>query len=102
MALKDDWKKTGKGIGGAFKNFGKAMKTTVKVGLGKEESTNEEGKSSLKEAWSNTGKSFGDAGKSVGKSTSHTAKKATGKDEEKKKASKPDESEVVDVESTEK
>ena len=33
---------------------------------------------------------------------SHTAKKATGNDEEEKKASKPDESEVVDVESNEK
>ena len=29
MVLKEDWKNTGKGIGHAFKNFGKAVKTSV-------------------------------------------------------------------------
>lgn len=98
MALKDDWKKTGKNIGHAFKGFGKAVKTSVEVGVGDKERTDEEGNPRLKDSWSEVGKDFGEAGKSIGKSASHTAKKATGNEKEEK----PEESEVVDVDSTEK
>ena len=102
MALKDDWKKTGKNIGHAFKGFGKAVKTSVEVGVGDKERTDEEGNPRLKDSWSEVGKDFGEAGKSIGKSASHTAKKACGKDtEEEKKEEKPNESEVVDVDSKE-
>ncbi len=105
MALKEDWKNTGKGIGHAFKNFGKAVKTSVEVGVGDKERVDEDGNPALKDAWSETGKSFGEAGKSIGKSADHTAKKVF-KDEdakeEKKEEKKPGESEVVDVESKDK
>ena len=43
MSLKDRWKAFGKNTGNAFKNFGKAVATTAKVVVGKEENTvNEE------------------------------------------------------------
>ena len=97
MSLKDKWKETGKNIGGAFKNFGKAMATTAKVAVGKEENkVNEDGKSTLREAWTKTGHGFGDAGKSLGKAVSGTVDKVVG-EEEKEEAKKPNEEEVVDV-----
>ena len=82
MALKDKWKDAGKGIGHAFKNFGKAMATTTKVALGKEENVDEEGKSVLKESWKTVGHGFGDAGKGLGVAAAGTIEKAVG--EEKK------------------
>ena len=85
MALKDKWKDAGKGIGHAFANFGKAMGTTAKVVVGKEESTNEEGKSNIKESWKTMGKSFGTAGKSLGKAAVGTVEKISGEDEEENK-----------------
>lgn len=106
MALKDKWKNTGKSIGGAFKNFGKAMATTAKVAVGKEENTvNEEtGKTALREAWTNTGHGFGDAGKSIGTSAKGTVDKVVGEEEEEKKEepTKPNEEEVIDVEAKDK
>ena len=98
MALKDEWKKTGKDIGHAFKDFGKAVGTTAKVVVGKEEKTNEEGKSTLKESWKGVGKGFGTAGKDIGKSAKGTAKKVVGKED---KEDKPKEGEVIDVPSKE-
>ena len=98
MALKDKWKNTGKSIGGAFKNFGKAVATTAKVAVGKEEnSVNEDGKTKLRDSWTNVGHGFGDAGKSIGTSAKGTVDKVAGK-EEKEEVKKPEESEVVDVE----
>ena len=101
MALKDKWKKTGQGIGGAFKNFGKAVATTAKVAVGKEEnSVNEEtGKTPLREAWTKTGHSFGDAGKSLGKAAEGTVDKVAGEEEEET-PTKPNEEDVIDVDST--
>lgn len=87
MALKDKWKTAGKNIGGAFKNFGKAMGTTMKVAFNDEENTvDENGESKLKSAWKKTGKGFGEAGKSVGKAASGTAKKVVGKEEKEEVA----------------
>lgn len=95
MALKDKWKTAGKNIGGAFKNFGKAMGTTAKVVFTDEENTvDENGESKLKGAWKKTGKGFGEAGKSVGKAAGGTAKKVAGKEE--KEEIKKDVVEVVE------
>ncbi len=35
MALKNEWKETGKGLGHAFRDLGKAVVKTVKVGIDK-------------------------------------------------------------------
>lgn len=104
MALKDKWKNTGKGIGNAFKNFGKAVATTAKVAVGKEENeVNEEtGKTTLRDAWTKTGHSFGDAGKSIGTSAKGTVDKVVGKEEKEEKPEKPKEEDVIDVEPTDK
>ena len=104
MALKDSFKKTGKSIGHAFSNFGKAVATTAKVAVGNEENTvNEEGKSKLRESWTNVGHGFGDAGKNIGKTAKdtvdHIDDKEKAKEAEKEKPTKPEESEVVDVDS---
>lgn len=99
MALRDKWKESGKNIGKAFSNFGKAVATTAKVAVGKEDNTvNEDGKSKLRESWSKTGHGFGDAGKSLGKAAKGTVDKVAGEEKEEK-VHKPDESEVRDVNS---
>ena len=151
MALKDKWKNTGVSIGHAFKNFGKAVGTTAKVAVGKEENkvgedvkttllnlenrlvnisqsnkllylnrlyskqaidlysvgkeenkVGEDGKTTLRSSWTKVGHGFGDAGKSIGDSASGTAKKVVGKEEKEKAPSKPEESEVTDVEAKDK
>ena len=99
MALKDKWKNAGKSIGGAFSNFGKAVATTAKVAVGKEEKTNEEGQSTLKQAWKKTGKGFGEAGKDLGGAAKGTAKKVAGKEHEDVKAK--NEEDIVDAEPVE-
>lgn len=106
MALKEDWKKAGKDIGHAFKSTGKSLGKTLDVAFDDDQPLeDEEGKPVLKSNWSETGKSFGEAGKSIGKATSHTAKKVF-KDEpceeKKEESKKPEESDVVDVDSKEK
>ena len=104
MAVKDKWKDAGKGIGNAFKNFGRAMKTTAKVAFTDEENkVDENGESELKKAWKATGKGFGSAGKSVGKAAEATAEKVVDGDkkEEVKKDEEPKNEEVIDVPSTE-
>lgn len=105
MALKDKWKNTGKSIGGAFKNFGKAVATTAKVAVGSEENKVDEetGKSTLKSAWTDVGHGFGDAGKSLGTSAKGTVDKVAGEEEkEEKPVEKPAEEEVIDVEAKDK
>ena len=82
MSVKQKWKTFGKSTGEAFMNFGKAMATTAKVALGKEERLDEEGNSTLRKSWTAAGKGFGKAGTSLGKAAASTAKKAVGKDEE--------------------
>lgn len=99
MSLKDSWKNTGKSIGSAFSNFGKAMGKTAKVVFTDEKNeVDENGESDLKKAWKDTGKGFGEAGKNVGHSAGDTAKKVVG-EEDKKEEKDPTSTEgAVDAE----
>ncbi len=90
MSRKESWKTFGKNTGNAFKNFGKAMATTMKVAFTDEKNDVEEnGQSKLRNAWSKTGKGFGEAGKSLGGAAKTTVKG----DKEK------EDKEVIDVDS---
>ena len=76
MALKDKWKDTGKSVGGAFANFGKAMSKTAKVVFTDEENkVDENGDSDLGKAWKETGKGFAEAGENFADATVETADK---------------------------
>lgn len=88
MALKDEWKSTGKNTGKAFANFGKALGKTMKTVFTDDENMIESnGHTEVSNAWRETGKAFGSAGKSFGKAMGDTF---TGSDEEKPK-DKPEE-----------
>ena len=98
MALKDKWKKAGKNIGGAFANFGKAVGTTAKVVVGKENNQNEDGSTKLKESWTKVGHGFGDAGKSLGQAAAGTAQKVfTDEEKEEKEEAKETEEKTEEV-----
>lgn len=76
MALKDKWKDTGKSVGGAFANFGKAMGKTAKVVFTDEENkVDGNGDSDLGKAWKETGKGFAEAGENFADVTVETADK---------------------------
>lgn len=93
MSRKESWKTFGKNTGNAFKNFGKAMATTMKVAFSDEKNDVEEnGQSKLRNAWSKTGKGFGEAGKSLGGAAKTTV---TGD----KKEGEENKQEVIDVNS---
>ena len=82
MALKDEWKSTGKNTGKAFANFGKALGKTMKSIFTDDENMIESnGHTEVSNAWRDTGKAFGNAGKSFGKAMGDTF---TGADEEPK------------------
>lgn len=82
MALKDEWKSTGKNTGKAFANFGKALGKTMKSIFSDDENKIESnGRTEVSNAWRETGKAFGSAGKSFGKAMGDTF---TGSDEEPK------------------
>ena len=82
MALKDEWKSTGKNTGRAFANFGKALGKTMKSIFSDDENIIESnGHTEVSNAWRDTGKAFGSAGKSFGKAMGDTF---TGSDEEPK------------------
>ena len=82
MALKDEWKSTGKNTGKAFANFGKALGKTMKSIFSDDENKIESnGHTEVSNAWRDTGKAFGNAGKSFGKAMGDTF---TGSDEEPK------------------
>lgn len=103
MSLKDEWKKTGKNVGSAFSNFGKAMGKTMKVAFTDDENkVDENGESELKKAWKDTGKGFGEAGKSFGHATGDTAKAVVDdideKNEKRKKKKEDKKNGVVDAE----
>ena len=102
MSLKDEWKQTGKNIGSAFSNFGKAMGKTAKVAFTDDENkVDENGDSELKKAWKDTGKGFGEAGKSFGHAAGDTAKEAVEEMDEKaeeRKAKKEAKKNTVDAE----
>ena len=88
MALKDEWKSTGKNTGKAFANFGKALGKTMKSIFNDDENMIESnGHTEVSNAWRDTGKAFGSAGKSFGKAMGDTF---TGSDEDKPK-DKPEE-----------
>ena len=72
MSTKEEWKKTGKNIGHAFANLGKAIGTTAKVVTGEDNHQGEGKKTKTGEAWTNVGHGFRDAGKSFGKATAST------------------------------
>ena len=83
MALKDEWKSTGKNTGKAFANFGKALGKTMKTVFTDDENMIESnGNTEVSNAWRETGKAFGSAGKSFGKAMGDTF---TGSDEDKPK-----------------
>lgn len=76
MAVKDEWKKTGKGIGQSFKSLGKSIVKSVKVGAERLDGDNKEAeKTDLREAWSEVGHTFGDTGKHLGRAAAGTGKK---------------------------
>ena len=82
MALKDEWKSTGKNTGKAFANFGKALGKTMKsIFTDDENKIESNGHTEVSNAWRDTGKAFGNAGKSFGKAMGDAF---TGADEEPK------------------
>lgn len=96
---KDNFKETGKDIGHAFKNFGKAMGTTMKVAFGSEDNSNGEGKKTKTgEAWTEVGHGFAEAGKQIGR----TAKGVVDNIDEKEKESEIKKDDAIDVEFEEK
>ena len=100
MALKDKWKNAGKSIGGAFSNFGKAVATTAKVAVGKEENkAGEDGETPLKQAWKDTGKGYKGAGKDLGTAAKGTCDKACNKDKKDVKAK--NEEDIIEAEPVE-
>lgn len=96
---KENFKETGKDIGHAFKNFGKAMGTTMKVAFTDESNSNGEGKKTKTgEAWTEVGHGFRDLGKQIGK----TAKELVDSVDEKENKQDINKEEAIDVEFEEK
>ena len=96
---KENFKETGKDIGKAFKNFGKAMGTTMKVAFGNEDNSNGEGKKTKTgEAWTEVGHGFAEAGKQIGR----TAKGIIDNIDEKEKEKENKKEDAIDVEFEEK
>ena len=99
MALKDEWKSTGKNTGKAFANFGKAVGKTMKSIFSDDENMIESnGHTEVSNAWRDTGKAFGNAGKSFGKAMGDTF---TGADEEPKEKAEEKSEEQPKEENTE-
>ena len=82
MALKDEWKDTGKDLGDAFTELGKTLIRTAKVGVDKAEAwaDGEDPKNAVPEenvtndgSWRETGKDLGGAFANLGKTLIHTA-----------------------------
>ncbi|MCR4561994.1 MAG: hypothetical protein K5694_02150 [Bacilli bacterium] len=94
MSLKEKWKTAGKNIGGAFGQLGRAIGTTAKTVVGKEEE-HEEGQNPTKTAWKEVGHRFGDAGKALGKAAVGTVDKL---DEETKDPEPDPKKEAVEAE----
>ncbi len=105
MALKDDWKGTGKQLGGAFANLGKALIKTAKVGVDKAEAWAEgedPGKAVPEQnvtndgTWRETGKELGGAFAGLGKTLLHTAETGAEKADEwidQQQSGRPDDKE---------
>lgn len=72
MALKDEWKETGKGLGGAFKDLGTNVGRSVKSGL--DPSDDNQTNVFNDGSWRKTGKELGGAFKGLAKSMVDSAK----------------------------
>ena len=91
MALNNEWKDTGKSLGGAFANLGKTLLKTAKVGVDKAEAW-AEGEDPAKAvpqenvtndgSWRETGKELGGAFAKLGKTLLNTAEAGVEKTEE--------------------
>ena len=91
MALKNDWKDTGKSLGGAFASLGKTLIRTAKVGVDKAGAW-AEGSDPVKAvpkenvtndgSWRATGKELGGALRSLGRTVLRTAEAGAEKTEE--------------------
>ncbi len=90
MAVKDEWKGTGKRLGGAFATLGKNLIRTAKVGVDKADAwVDGENPSDAVErvnvtndgSWRETGRELGGAFASLGKTLLHTAEAGADKAE---------------------
>ena len=91
MALNDEWKNTGKTLGGAFADLGKTLLKTAKVGVDKAEAWaegNDPAKAVPEEnvtndgSWRETGKELGGAFAKLGKTLLNTAEVGVDKAED--------------------
>ena len=91
MALNDEWKNTGKTLGGAFADLGKTLLKTAKVGVDKAEAWaegNDPAKAVPEEnvtndgSWRETGKELGGAIAKLGKTLLNTAEVGVDKAED--------------------
>lgn len=93
MALKDEWKNTGKELGGAFADLGKNLLRTAKTGVDKVSDWAEKDNDSVDPkapesnvmndgSWRNMGKDMGKAFSDLGKSIVHSAGAGVDKVEE--------------------
>ena len=115
MALKEDWKDTGKGLGEAFTDLGKTLIRTAEVGVDKARAwaNDKDPKEAVPEenvtndgSWRKTGKELGGAFADLGKTVVRTIEtgadkvdeKVLGKSEEKKKEEKKAEEKSDDAE----
>ena len=82
MALKQKWKKSGKSVGKAFKNFGRAFGKTMKVAFTDDPNCIESnGHTETANRWRETGKAFGEAGKDFGEAMEGTIDKVIGEED---------------------
>ena len=91
MPLNDEWKETGKSLGGAFANLGKTLIKTAKIGVDKAEAwaDGEDPAKAVPEenvtndgTWRETGKGLGDAFAKLGKTLLDSAEVGADKVEE--------------------
>lgn len=97
MALKDDWKATGKGLGSAFKGLGKNVVRSVGAGLDKlDGSQPNDGSNVFNDgSWRQTGKDIGSGFANVGKNIVKSAKQGIDKIDEKMDDKRGGDEEVV-------
>ncbi len=98
MALNNEWKDTGKSLGGAFANLGKTLIKTAKVGVDKAEAwaDDKDPEKAVPEenvtndgTWRETGKELGSAFAKLGKTLFNTADATVDKAEEWATGEKP-------------
>ncbi len=108
MALKDDWKNTGKGLGGAFKELGLNVVRSVKTGFDKAEETMSNDPEKKTDStvfndgsWRKTGKDLGGAFTDLAHSIVKSAKTGVDKLDNKMEDSSEANSEESPEEATE-